>query len=156
MRARETIFDFVGQILMIFGFSIICLNVFCVLFGDSAKGYSTIFELGGDGLSVKTMMQFLLTAIMIAVFRYLFFTEFLIKKASIGVRTIGMFFVIIVMMVLFVGVFGWFPLNMWKPWVAFFISFGISAAVSTIISVYREKIENQKMEEALERLKQGE
>lgn len=97
----------------------------------------------------------LLTSVLIVTFKLLFFTDCVIKKASIGMRTIGMFLSIILMMVLCIFLFDWFPVNQWQPWIMFFLCFGVSAAVSTFVSVIYEKMENQKMDEALQKLKQG-
>ena len=155
MKKNNTIFDFVGQIFMIFGFTVICLNIFCILFGEDAREYSSIFQLGGSGLSTGTMFQFLLEAVFIVILREIFFTDRLIKKISIGVRTAGMFLSVIVTIIVLVYLFDWFPVDMWLPWLCFFISFGISAGVSTAVSVLKERTENKKMEEALQRLKEG-
>ncbi len=156
MKKKETVFDYIGQIFVSFGFTVVALNIFCILFGEQAREYSTIFSLGGEGLSVQTMLQFLLTSSIIVTLRFVFFTDGLIKKVPIAIRTIGMFGSIIVMLALFVYLFGWFPVNMWQAWAMFFICFGVCAGVSVAVSVLKEKMENKKMEEALQRLKQGE
>lgn len=155
MRKKNTIFDFVGQIFIIFGFTIVCLNIFCVLFGEDAREYSTIFQLGSSGLSTGTMFQFLLESVFIVILREIFFTDKLIKRTSIGVRTAGMFLSVIVTIIVFVFLFNWFPVDMWLSWLCFFISFGISAGVSTAVSVLKERAENKKMDEALQRFKEG-
>ena len=59
MEERKTVFDYMGQILMIFGFTILMLLVFSLLFGESAKGYSDLFSFGKEGIGVDTMIQFL-------------------------------------------------------------------------------------------------
>lgn len=156
MKKKETVFDYIVQIFVSFGFTVVALNIFCILFGEEAREYSTIFSLGGEGLSVQTMLQFLLTSSIIVTLRFIFFTDGLIKKVSIAIRTIGMFGSIIVMMALFIYLFGWFPVNMWQAWAMFFICFGVCAGVSAVVSALNEKLENKKMEEALQRLKQGE
>lgn len=156
MKKSETIFDFVGHIFMVYGFSIICLCMFCILFGESAKGYSTLFEMGNQGLSKGTLLQFLLVSVVIVTLRYLFFTDKLVKKASIMIRTIGMFASVILSVILCVNLFGWFPAYEWKPWIMFFICFGVSAGVSTAVFAFKEKTENKKMEEALKRMQKGE
>lgn len=156
MQKKETVFDYIGQIFVSFGITIAVLNIFCIWFGEEAREYSTIFSLGGEGLSVQTMLQFLLTSSIIVTLRFIFFTDGLIKKVSIAIRTIGMFGSIIVMMALFIYLFGWFPVNMWQAWAMFFICFGVCAGVSAVVSALNEKLENKKMEEALQRLKQGE
>lgn len=154
MRNRETVFDYVGEIFMVFGVSIFCLNLFCMMFGESAKDISTMFAMGAKGLSLATMLQFFLTSAITVTLKFVFFTDGLIKQISIAVRTVCMFVLVLVMMVIFIFLFGWFPTDMWEPWVMFFLCFGTSIAVSTVVSGLKEKTENKKMEEALERLKQ--
>lgn len=156
MQKKETIFDYFVQIGMIFGFTIICLNIFCLLFGEIAKEDSTMFAFGREGLSVATMLQFFAMAVIITTLKFLFFTDALIKKASVTVRTVAMFASVLLLIVVFAVCFGWFPVTMWQAWAMFFLCFGISVAASTIICVLKEKSENRKLEEALERLKQGE
>ncbi len=156
MKKNETVFDYVGQIFMIFGFTIICLNVFCILFGESARNYSSIFSLGSDGLRITTMLQFLLTAAIITTLKFLFFTQGLIKQAPIWFRTACMFTLILLTMIVFTLLFGWFPINMWQPWVMFFLCFSVSAGISTAIASLKEKLENKQLEEALKQLKQKE
>ena len=156
MEKKKTILDYIGQIFQVFGFSIICLNIFCILFGESAKTYSTMFFYGNGGLSVETMLQFLVIAIIIVALRFIFFTDTIIKKASVKMRVVCMFALIILIMALCIWQFGWFPIDMWKCWLMFFLCFGISATVSVIVSGVRESSENKKMEEALKRFKEGE
>lgn len=154
MKRENTIYDFVGQVFMIFGFTIACMNVFCILFGESAKEFSSMYALGGQGLTVATMMQLLILSVLIVALRYFFFTDLVLKKASTCARTLGMFTAIICVIVNFVFGFGWFPVDMWQPWVMFILCFIICAGSSAIVSVFKERTENRKLEEALERLKQ--
>lgn len=154
MEEKKTLFDYIGQILIIFGFSIICLMIFCCLFGIGAKGYSSIFELGAKGLTVSTMAQFLLTSTIIVLFRAIFFSDELIKNLSITCRTIGMFISVVAMIMLFVWWFDWFPVNDLEPWIMFFVSFGISTAGGIAITTIKERMENKKIQEALEKMQE--
>ena len=129
------------------------LNIFCLLFGEDSKDFSTIFAMGSSGLSLATSVQFFALSVFIATFRFVIFSEGLIRKIPIAVRTVIMFTLIIVLMVCFIYLFGWLPVNMWQPWVMFFLCFGISAAISALLSMWKERLENRVMEEALERLK---
>lgn len=153
MNRRETVFSYVAQIFLIYGFTILTLNIFCLLFGEGAKEFSTIFALGSSGLSLATMIQFFALSVCITTFRFMLFSDGLIRKVPVAVRTVIMFALVILLMIFFIYLFDWFPINMWQPWVMFFLCFGISAAVSTLLSVWKEKLENQIMEEALSRLK---
>lgn len=154
MEDRKTIFDYVGQIFTIYGMMVVILNIFCILFGEGAKEISTMFSMGNKGLSVATMMQYFGVAVILVFLRFLFFTDTVIKKMPLTARTIGMISLSLATVVGFILCFDWFPADMWKPWLMFFVCFGISFAISTTVVSWKEKEENRKMAEALKRLKQ--
>lgn len=60
------------------------------------------------------------------------------------------------MIIVLVMVFGWFPVDEWLPWIMFFVSFGVCFVISLTVTVCRERMENRRMEEALERLRKRE
>lgn len=154
MEDKKNIFDFAGMVLIIFGFSMMFMMVFTVICGEDARGFSTMFALGKQGVPVAVMAQFLFMAVLIVLARWVFFTDFLIKKSSMTIRTIGMLLTVLLISAGFIIAFGWFPVNMWKPWFLFFIDFGISTGISLIVVSLKEKIENKKMEEGLKRLRE--
>ncbi len=156
MEEKRTIFDYMGQVFIVFGFAMLVLNVFCLVFGDSAKGFSAMFELGSKGIPAKVSFQFLCVSVLIVGIRFVFFTDVFIKKMPIWLRMICMLAMIVIVIAVFVIAFHWFPVNMWQPWAMFFICFGISFFVSYLIMIIKEKTENKQMEEALKRLKSGE
>lgn len=156
MNRTNHIFDFVGQIFVVFGFTTTFLMVFCSLFGEEAKNISTIFALGSEGLRVETLVQYFLLAIIIVSLKWIFFTDAIIRNMPMAVRVILMFTAVIVSIVIFIITFRWFPVDNYIAWGMFVCSFTICAAVSTIVSIIREKIENKTLEEALQRLKKGE
>ncbi len=154
MIKKSSVFDFLTHVMVIWGISLLVLFVFIILFGEDAKGYSKIFELGKDGLPVMTAMQFLLLAVVITLLRWLFFTDRVIKEMSIPKRSIGMFVTVIIVVGFLSGICGWFPINQVLPWVMFFISFFVCTFIGVLVSAFKEKSENIKMQEALERLKE--
>lgn len=156
MEERKTLFDYLGQIFMIFGITVMVLNVFCLLFGESARELSTMFSLGSNGLSVSTMAQFLLVSAIVVALRFLFFTDVIIKNMPVLGRTIGMVISVLIIISMFISFFGWFPIDIWQPWAMFFLCFSICFIISTVVTGMKEKAENRKMEEALKRIKQEE
>ena len=156
MEKKRTIFDYMGQVFMIFGITMVVLNIFCILFGESAKAYSQMFSLGNQGLSVQTALQFFLVSICITTLRFLFFTDLLLKRMTILLRTVLMVIAVVIVIGVFIVVCGWFQVNMWVPWLLFFLSFGVSFGISMGVTIWKERIENRKMAEALERLKEEE
>lgn len=156
MEEKRTIFDYLAQVLTVFGFSMLVLNVFCLIFGNSAKDVSSMFELGNQGIPTKIAFQFLCVTVLIVGARFIFFTDIFIKKMAIWCRTVCMLTTVVIIIAAFVIAFHWFPVNMWKPWAMFFICFGISFLGSYLVMVIKEKTENRRLEEALERLKERE
>lgn len=145
-----------AQVLIVFGFAMLTMNIFCLAFGNSAKGFSSMFALGNQGVPVKIAFQFLCISALITCVRLIFFTDIFIKKMPISLRTICMLTSVVIIIVIFVIAFHWFPANMWQPWAMFFICFGISFLGSYFVMIIREKVENERMEEALWRLKEKE
>lgn len=156
MEERKTVFDYLAQVLMIFGFTLIILNLFCYLFGEDAKAYSTMFALGKEGIKTNTMMQYLLASAFTVLFRFLFFTDIVIKNWRVVTRTTCMIVSEILMIAVFVLVFGWFPVDMWQSWVLFLVCFGLCFAASVTVTITKERVENRKMEAALKKLKEQE
>lgn len=153
MEKRKTIFDYLAQVMVVFGFSTVVLNLFCLLVGEDARSISTIYSLGKEGISVTTSMQFLGVSVCITGFRFVFFTDGIIRRMSIAMRTACMFVSIVILIAVCAAVFDWFPVDMWQPWAAFLLTFFSCSAASLSVMVLKEKAENKKMEEALNRIK---
>ena len=154
MEDRKTIFDYAGQVFIIFGFSIVTLNLFCTFVGEYAQDVSSIYSMGKEGLSTATMMQFFGVSVCITGLRFLFFTDRIIRQMSITMRTVCMLVSIIVLIMVCALVFEWFPVDMWQPWAGFLVTFALCFAGSMYVTRMKEKTENRKMEEALQRLKE--
>jgi len=156
MNQKKTFWDLLNHVFSLFGITVLCLILFVILFGEDAEGVSTIFQLGSKGIAITTLLQYFLMSVIISALRMLFFTDMFIKNASIAVRTVAMFASIILVIAVFAGIFGWFPVQMWQAWLAFFICFTVCAVISTVISVIKEKSENKKLQDALENFCEGE
>lgn len=154
MEKNRTLFDYIGRVLTTFGGTIVIMNLFCVVFGEGAKDYSSMFSLGSNGLSVSTTLQFLLVSIISVVLRFVCFSDKIIKQLSVAFRMILVFVSVFATIVVFIFIFNWFPIDQWQPWVGFLICFGVSVGISTVVAITREKMENSKMDEALKRFKQ--
>lgn len=154
MIKKDTIYDFMINVMVVFATSVISICLFTFLFGKDAEGISSIFALGEKGLPLSTIIQFLVLAFIITMLRWILFTDKLIKTLSLTIRIVLMFITVIITIAIFAAMFQWFPVNMIKPWLMFFICFAICSAVSVIISGLKEKKENEKLQEALELLKQ--
>jgi len=155
MDEKKTIFDYLAQVMIIYGFTMLVLNIFCLVFGNSAKEFSSMFALGNQGVPAETAFQFLIISALITGLRFIFFTDILLKKTPIWLRTICMLGSVVIMIAIFIIAFHWFPADMWQPWAMFFLCFGISFLGSYLVMTIKEKAENRQMEEALRRLKRN-
>lgn len=156
MEERKTVFDYCGRVFITFGFSILVLCIFCMLVGEEAWEVSSLYSLGKDGLSVATILQFFGISVCITALRTLFFTDGVIKRMSVTLRTVGMLLCVIVLIIVCAAIFGWFPVNMWQAWAGFAGSFGVCFVGSFILTLLKERTQNRRMEEALLRLKEQE
>ena len=154
MDKKPTVFDYLSQVFLIFGITVLLLNIFCLIFGEVARDFSEIFALGSKGLSVETMLQFLLAIAITITFRFIFMTDLIIKKMPITARIIMLFAAAFLNIVVFVIVCGWFPVNNLLAWIMFLISFAVSCTASTLVSMLWEKTENKRLAEALGKLRE--
>ena len=154
MDKRFTVFGFLAQVFMIYGITTGLLNIFCMIFGNEAEGYSTIFSLATEGVSVATSLQFLLAVTIVIILRVVLMTDMLIKNMPLGSRIAAMFMSVFAVIIAFVFLFGWFPATDPLAWIMFIVCFAVSCAVSVIISTIAERQENRKLDEALKRIKE--
>ncbi len=154
IEERKTFCGYLTQIFTLYGITISIFILFGLLTGEYAKEVSSLFALGGQGLRFSTMLQLLGMSVFITLFRVLFFTDFLFRNMAIVIRTVGMLTGVVGIIVLFVAVFDWFPMNQPEAWISFFVSFGICFAASTGVTLLKEKAENRRMEEALQALRE--
>lgn len=155
MEKRKTILDYIGEVFSIFGIAITAIYIFCFFFGDDAKEFSSMFSLGSNGISLATAAQYFLVSTFIVALRFVFFTDTIIKKLSIPMRTVCLISSVLILISLFIIIFDWFPIGMWLPWIMFIGCFGISFVISFTVSFINEKAENKRMEKALALLKKG-
>ncbi len=145
---------FLSQVFITYGATTLLLNIFCILFGELSKGFSVIFSLGKEGVSVAASLQFLLAVTLITALRVVFMTDILIKRMPVAARIVLLFSSAFAVTVVFILLFDWFPADMPIAWLMFVVSFAVSCTVSTVISVLAEKNENRRLEEALKRCKE--
>lgn len=156
MDENNGIFDYLTRVMVVFGFSMLVLNIFCVMFGDSAQGLSSMFAMGSRGLPVEMAFQYLAISALIVGMRFLFFTDRLIKNMAMPMRTVCMLGSVVLIAVVFIICFQWFPVDMWQAWAMFLLCFVICFLGSYFVMLLKEKTENRKLNDALSKLKKKE
>ena len=86
----------------------------------------------------------------------MFFTDTLFKKLTVLFRSIGMLTGVIVSVGVLSAMWQWFPVNQVLPWIMFIVCFFVCACISVVVSMLKERSDNRRMQDALERLKSEE
>lgn len=147
------LYKFIAQILIIFSVTMLFITFNGIIAGESAKEYSTMFSLGNKGVSFDTILQILLSSVVVSLINQVFFSEKLFKNMMMLWKIILMIIFIIAAIVIFTIYFKWFPINLAEAWIGFFVSFGGFFLVSTVIMITKTKREAKKYEELLENYK---
>ena len=154
MEERKNILDYMEQVFVIFGVTIILISIIGIAVGDDAKDYSSMFVLGSEGIPLNTIFQYLLSSVCITALRFVFFSDTLFKKVTTVKRMIGLMVSVIMLIGLFIYVFSWFPVNEVKCWIIFLVCFVICSTISTVVSILKERLENEKLADGLKHLKE--
>lgn len=152
MEDNKTIFNYIGQVFATYGMILFLFIIFGIMIGDNASGYSSLFELGNHGFSIATLLQLFILAIIISIAQIAFLTDRWIKNLSIFFRNVLFFGIVVLTIVIFAILFGWFPIDDVKSWIAFVLSFVVCTAISVAISRLEEQAENRRMEQALNKI----
>ena len=151
MDDRKTVFEYISQLFMTCGIMVVIFIVINLFIGDEAGRVSSLFALGVAGLSSATLLELLLLAFIITVAQNIFLTDIIIRNMALIVRNILFFAAIMAAIIVFVIIFGRFPVYNAAAWIGFFISFAVCTAISAVIMHFEEQAENKKMQEALRR-----
>ena len=153
MEDNKTIFNYIGHLFATYGIIVLIFIFLGITIGADASNYSSLFQLGNQGLSFTVLLQLLLLAIIISISQIIFLTDKLIKQMSLLIRIILFYGLIVLTIIVFVIVFQWFPAQNINAWIGFVISFTICTTLSVIINRLKEQTDNKKMEQALNQLK---
>ena len=143
--------SFIRETMYIFAFDMLVLIVLAYFIGEEAREISTMFRLGSEGLALETMVQYFLSAAVIAGWKNFFSSRRIFKKMMVLWRTVGRVFAVAGSMVCFVAVCGWFPIDSVEGWIGFVVSFIVCFVVSAGCMVYRTNRESRKYEVLLQR-----
>ncbi len=153
MEDNKTIFNYIGQVFATYGIIIFIFIILGITTGDGASECSSLFEFGNQGFSIATLLQLFIFSTIVSVSQIAFHTDRWIKNMSLFFRNVLFFGVIVLTIVIFIIIFEWFPINSIKAWGSFILSFGTCTAIGVTFSILKEKAENKKMEQALNRFK---
>ena len=150
MEEKKTIFNYIRQAFAIYGIMVMVFIIFSLVIGDITEGYSNLFAFGKKGLSIPTLCELFLLAVVITLAQVTFMTDRWIVNLSLIKRNVLFFLSVMVAMVIMIVVFKWFPVGDTFAWIGFVISYALSMIISMLLTRLKEKAENSKMQEALD------
>lgn len=142
----------IPSIAEIFTLSILFISVFNIVLREQSEELSQmseLFALCGEGISFKTLGEFLLMAIVIGLVKYVWFSDQLFKNMLMSLRITFMLISVFVLAGSASVIFNWFPSNMWQAWAGFVASFLISTVLSFSVMMIESRMESRKYKKAL-------
>ncbi len=155
MEAKKSVFAYFGRIFATYGVIVTIFILFSLLIGEGTGDYSPLFRLGREGLSLNTLLELLLLAAVVTTAQILFLTDWWIKNMPILWRNVLFFLTVMATIVLLIVLFRWFPLCDVTAWIGFLLSYVFCMIGGILIFRLRERAENKRMQNALEKFKSG-
>lgn len=151
MEKQFTIFDFLGEALILFSITILFVTGSSYLFGKEAVGLSSLFQLERKGIALPTILQLLVFSILLEASKILWFSQRLFQALHSGIRMVGMLGSIVLLVFCYAVNFHWFPVDEVYAWVWFGGSLIICVSGTFVTLVVKKKLENKKLEEGMRR-----
>ncbi len=148
------VFRLLNQVLITFSIDILILMLLATLVGDEARSMSTIYQLGSKGLASATLVQFLISSVTIVFLRNVFLSEKLFKKLSTLQRTIFMVLCMLLIHIVYIILFGWFPLDNRFAWISFLVLFTGGFTMGLLIMLLKIKLDNRQYDKLLSQYKE--
>ena len=151
MEEKKTVFFYLRQTFATYGFIVLAFIIMGIVIGEKTKGYADLFSMGNAGMSMPILLELLLLAVVITLAQVAFLTDTWIMNMSMVLRNVLFFVSVLIVIVLMIVAFNWFPVRDVTAWVGFIISYALSMFISAFITRLKERAENSKMQEALDK-----
>ena len=150
MEEKKTVFYYVRQAFATYGVIVLVFAIMSIVIGERTKDYAALFFMGNAGMSMPILMELLLLAVIITLAQVVFLTDTWIMNMSMIRRNALFFLTVLVVSVIMIIVFQWFPIGDMTAWLGFIVSYALSVLVSVLVTRLRERAENAKMQQALD------
>ena len=151
MEEKKTVFYYVRQAFATYGVIVLVFAIMSIVIGERTKDYATLFSMGNAGMSMPILMELLLLAVIITLAQVVFLTDTWIMNMSMMIRNVLFFVSVLIVIVFVIVAFNWFPTRDMTAGLGFIISYALSMIISALITILKERAENTKMQEALDK-----
>jgi magnesium-transporting ATPase (P-type) len=146
---KISIYKFVSRVLVIFCVMVLFQTVVGSLIGDEVKIYSTMYQLGREGIAYETLLQYLLSAITTTGLNIIFFSDKILKNIMAFWRTVIMLIIQLIIVVGFIYCFDWFPVDNLVAWGTFLLIFAGSVVISLLVMELKSRSDSKKYDNLL-------
>ena len=150
---KEKLKQFIESLLIIFAVIILIFTIPTKFLGEKTREFSNLFLLGNQGLAIKTILQFFAFSFLINIFRFVFLTDMIFKKARPVLRYLLFFLSTTLVFALFALIFHWIP-NKPLFWLLVLLSYSVSTIISILITNFFAKKEDARMNDALAKMQE--
>ena len=151
MEEKKTVFYYVRQAFATYGVIVLVFAIMSIVIGERTKDYAALFSMGNAGMSMPILMELLLLAVIITLAQVVFLTDTWIMNMSMMIRNVLFFVSVLIVIVFMIVAFNWFPTRDMTAWLGFIISYALSMIISALITILKERAENTKIQEALDK-----
>ena len=147
-------YRFVTQFMLIFSIMVLSILIPGSFMEKSAKEYSTFFAMAPHGISFASLWQMLAAAFGVTLIQNIIFETKVFQKMMTLYKTILMLACILILIIIFVLLFGWFPVDMAMGWISFIATFALCFIVSAAVMVTKTRRESQTYDRLLTEYKE--
>lgn len=147
-------YRFVTQVMIIFSIMVISVMVPGCFLDETAREYSTFYALAPDGVSFASLWQMLGASFGITLIQNIIFETRRFQKMMMLYKTILLLACILVLIITFVFLFRWFPIDMPMGWISFISTFALCFLISTVVMVSKTRRESQTYDRLLNEYKE--
>lgn len=147
-------YRFLVQVAIIFAIMVLAILIPGSFMDESPREYSSFFSLAPNGISYQSLWQMLGASVAITTLQTIIFDSKLFKNLMTLYKTIIMLASTILIIIVFVIAFDWFPIDMPSAWFSFIGMFVVCFVVSTLVMVSKTKRESQTYDRLLNEYKE--
>ncbi len=151
MEEKKNFFYYMRQVFATYGLIVLAFIIMSIVIGEKAKDYAYLFFMGNAGLSTPILLELLFLAVMITLAQVIFLTDKWIMDMSMMIRNVLFFVSVLIVIVFMIVAFNWFPVGDMTAWLGFIISYALSMIISSLVTRLKERADNSKMQEALDK-----
>lgn len=146
---KISIYNFVTKVLVIFCVMVFFQTVVGYLIGNEVKIYSTMYQLGREGIAYETLLQYFLSAIITTCLNIFFFSDKILVNISAFWRTVIMLIIQLIIVIGFIYCFNWFPVDNLLAWGTFLVIFAGSVVISLLVMELKSRSDSRKYDNLL-------